>query len=95
MGGGFLVEAVSPTNVRAGRLCGEAEIGPGRRRNKMKALLKRFMKDERGLELPEYAVMTALIIAGTVLAIKTLSSAIGDRFTEVEDVVSTAGVAAP
>lgn len=55
----------------------------------MKAMLKRFMKDERGLELPEYAVMAALIIAGAVAAVAALAVAISNRFGEVETAVTT------
>jgi Flp pilus assembly pilin Flp len=46
----------------------------------MKELTKRFVRDERGLELAEYAVMAALVIAVVVAAIVALRSAIGNRF---------------
>lgn len=46
----------------------------------MKAMLKRFIADERGLETIEYAVMTALIVAVLITAIGTLSSAVSNRF---------------
>jgi pilus assembly protein Flp/PilA len=49
----------------------------------MKALLKRFMKDERGLELSEYAVMAALIIIGIVGVIGALGDRIGLNFEEL------------
>ena len=37
---------------------------------------KRFIKEEDGLETIEYAVMTALIVAGLVAALGALSGAI-------------------
>ena len=53
----------------------------------MKAVIKRFIKEEEGLELVEYAVMTALIVAALVTAIGLLSGAISTRFGEVQTVV--------
>ncbi len=57
----------------------------------MKKLMKRFLKDEQGLELSEYAVMAALIILLIVAAIEALSGAITGAFTRVTDVVTAAG----
>ena len=54
----------------------------------MKALLKKFWSDEEGLELVEYAVMTALIIAAVVTAITLLSGAISGRMGEVTTTVN-------
>lgn len=53
----------------------------------MKALLKRFVYDEQGLETVEYAVMTALIVAALIAAITLLSGAITTRFGVVEGVI--------
>jgi Flp pilus assembly pilin Flp len=50
--------------------------------------LKRFFKDEQGLETVEYAVMTALIVAAMVTAIGLLAAAITGRFSAVEGVIS-------
>ena len=50
-------------------------------------MLKKFLKDEEGLELVEYAVMTALIVAVMTVAIGALSGAISDRMGEVETVI--------
>ena len=58
----------------------------------MEALFKRFIKEEEGLETVEYAVMTALIIAGVVAAIVALRGAIEGRFGETETVINEAGV---
>jgi len=49
----------------------------------MKAMLKRFIKDERGLELSEYAVMAALIIGAVVLIVTTLGTSIAAVFTNL------------
>ncbi len=53
----------------------------------MKALLKRFVKDESGLELVEYAVMTALIVGALVVAIGLLTGAISTRFGAVQTTI--------
>ena len=49
--------------------------------------MKKFMRDDRGMETVEYAVMTALIVAALVAAIAALSLAIRGRFNEVESVI--------
>lgn len=54
----------------------------------MKNMLKRFMKDERGLELAEWAIMAALIIAVAATVITLLGQAISDRFQEVTDAIT-------
>jgi len=51
-------------------------------------MLKKFMRDERGMETVEYAVMTALIVAALVAAIAALSLAIQGRFTAVTGVIT-------
>jgi Flp pilus assembly pilin Flp len=53
----------------------------------MKTLAKKFMKDEQGLELAEYAVMAALIITAVVAAIVLLRNAIAARFNAITTVV--------
>jgi Flp pilus assembly pilin Flp len=50
--------------------------------------VKKFMRDDRGMETVEYAVMTALIVAALVAAIAALSLAIQGRFNAVDEVVS-------
>jgi pilus assembly protein Flp/PilA len=39
-------------------------------------MIRRFFKDETGLELSEYAVAAALIVAGVVIAFTTLGNGI-------------------
>jgi Flp pilus assembly pilin Flp len=42
-----------------------------------------FLKDEDGLELPEYAVMGALIILGLTATIGLLQTGIANSFTQI------------
>jgi pilus assembly protein Flp/PilA len=42
-------------------------------------MLMKFFKDEIGLELSEYAVAAALIVAATVAAFSLLNGAIAER----------------
>ena len=53
--------------------------------------LKRFFKDERGVETIEYAVMTALIVAALVSAFALLVAAMGGRFTGTAATVNGVG----
>jgi pilus assembly protein Flp/PilA len=39
-------------------------------------MIRRFLRDETGLELSEYAVAAALVVAGVVVAFTTLGNAI-------------------
>jgi len=55
----------------------------------MKAVLRRFIRDEQGLELVEYAVMTALIVSTLIAAILLLAAAIQGRFSSVEADISS------
>ena len=47
-------------------------------------MLKRFLKDERGLETVEWAVIAALIVAGLIAIITGLGTNVEARFTELE-----------
>ena len=49
----------------------------------MMNMLKRFIKDEQGLETVEWVVMAALIVLGIVAAITTLQGKIGGVFGEI------------
>jgi Flp pilus assembly pilin Flp len=51
--------------------------------------LRRFIREEEGLETVEYAVMTALIIAAVVTTIGLLGVAVEGRFSETETIVRT------
>jgi len=54
----------------------------------MKALVKRFLKDEQGLELSEYAVMAALIIVALVTIITLLGTTIGTAFSNLTNTIA-------
>lgn len=56
---------------------------------KLRERFERFVRDERGLETVEYAVMTALIVAALILAIGALTAAVSGRFDTVTGVIST------
>ena len=53
----------------------------------LRNFISSFVRDEKGLETVEYAVMTALIVAALVTAIGLLSAAISGRFDGVTGVV--------
>ncbi len=55
----------------------------------MKNLVKRFIRDEAGLELSEYAIMVALIVIVLLAAISFLSGAIGRAFSRTASVIDT------
>jgi len=54
----------------------------------MKKLVEKFLRDEQGLELSEYAVMTALIILAVVSAIGLLRVQIVAAFTELANKIT-------
>jgi Flp pilus assembly pilin Flp len=51
-------------------------------------MLKRFVKDERGLEGSEYALLLALIAIAIVTAVTALSTAISGRFDETTAIIA-------
>ena len=53
------------------------------------ALLKRFIKSERGLETVEWSVVAALIVAGLILAIAGLATVVEARFERLTIAVTT------
>ena len=46
-------------------------------------MLKRFLKDETGLELSEYAVAAALVALAAVVAFQTLGTNISAKITDL------------
>ena len=46
-------------------------------------MLKKFFRDETGLELSEYAVAAALVAIAAVLAYSNLGTAIAGKITEL------------
>ena len=55
----------------------------------MKKLVERFLRDEQGLELSEYAVMTALILVAVITAIGLLRTQIIAAFTRVTNAIAS------
>ena len=55
----------------------------------MKALLKKFVTDERGLETVEWGVIAALIVLGLVGTITLLGGHVNDRFTALDAAVAS------
>ncbi len=46
--------------------------------------IRQFMVDERGLETVEYAIVTGLIVAGTITAIAAIGSWVSTQFATLE-----------
>jgi len=53
----------------------------------MLQMLRNFLRDERGLELSEYAVAAALVALATVAAYELLSTHIAQRITTLSNVI--------
>ena len=43
-------------------------------------LVKRFLKDERGLETVEYAIIAGLIVVGTIATIAAIGTWVNGKF---------------
>ena len=50
---------------------------------KLWKVVKRFVKEEEGLETVEYAIITGLIVAATITAIATLGTWVNGQFNDV------------
>jgi Flp pilus assembly pilin Flp len=50
-------------------------------------MLKKFLHDETGLELSEYAVAAALVMLGALGAIQLLGVNIADRISSLANVI--------
>ncbi len=48
-------------------------------------MIKRFLRDETGLELSEYAVAAALVALAAVVAFKALGTNIGTKIQSLAD----------
>jgi pilus assembly protein Flp/PilA len=51
-------------------------------------MIKRFLRDETGLELSEYAVAAALIALAVITAFSTLGTNIGTKITSLANSVN-------
>ena len=56
----------------------------------MKNLLLRFVRQDEGQDLIEYALLAAFISLATVLAIQQLGSAVNTVYTKVSSTLATA-----
>ena len=57
-------------------------------------LMKQFLRDEQGMETVEWAVLAALIVAGTVGVVASIGGNVFDAFTTL-DVATTPVAPAP
>lgn len=53
-------------------------------------MLKRFIKDERGIETSEYAIMLVLIAIALIVAIRFLRTAIAGAFNKTASTITNA-----
>ena len=56
---------------------------------KLMKMIKRFVKDERGIETSEYALMLVLIAIALIVAVVYLRGAIANRFSDTANVIAT------
>ena len=54
----------------------------------MKALLQRFIRDESGATMVEYAIMVALIAIVALLAVQTVGQRVDAKFDQVGNSLS-------
>lgn len=47
--------------------------------------IKRFMKDEQGLETVEYAIILGLIVAGTIALVVAIGNWVNQAFQDAAD----------
>jgi Flp pilus assembly pilin Flp len=47
-------------------------------------MLKKFMRDDQGLETVEYAIIAGLIVVGTVATITAIGVWVANKFTDVK-----------
>ena len=52
-------------------------------------MIKRFLRDETGLELSEYAVAAALVALACVAAFTLLGSSIGNKINGLANTINT------
>jgi Flp pilus assembly pilin Flp len=50
----------------------------------MKSFVKRLINDERGLETVEYAIITGLIVAGTIGVIAAIGTWVNNTFSNLQ-----------
>jgi Flp pilus assembly pilin Flp len=50
----------------------------------VKALIKKFWRNEKGLETIEYAIMIALIVAGLIAVVAAIGTWVLGQFTDLQ-----------
>ena len=50
----------------------------------MKSMVRRFLREEDGLETVEYAIIAGLIVVGTITVIAGIGYWVNVRFTDLE-----------
>jgi len=50
--------------------------------------MKKFIRDDRGLETVEWGILAALIVTGLVTVVKTLGTQILGKFTSLQTATS-------
>ena len=53
--------------------------------------IKRFLKEEEGLEMSEYAIMGAIICLAVAAAVVLLKDAIATAFNDISNVINNRG----
>ena len=59
-----------------------------RKELEMKRLLKNFLKDEKGLETVEYAIIAGLIVVGTITLLASIGGWVNTKFTALDNGLS-------
>ena len=59
---------------------------------KVVEIAKRFVKDERGLETVEYAIIAGLIVVGTIFTIASIGVWVLDKFTQLDAGLASGGI---
>jgi pilus assembly protein Flp/PilA len=50
----------------------------------MLQLIKRFVREEEGLETVEYAIITGLIVVGVIAVITSIGTWVSGKFTDLQ-----------
>jgi len=50
----------------------------------MRSVVRKFLKDEQGLETIEYAIIAGLIVVGSVATILSIGTWVQGKFTELD-----------
>lgn len=59
-------------------------------KGKMMEMIKRFVKEEEGLETVEYAIIAGLIVVGVILSVTAIGGYVAAKFTALETALAPA-----